>query len=427
MHFPDKIPTGALFTECANGNKDAETCISTLYSYIDWLDDIVDQDVAHGLEQSVKMSLNAFLMLSFNPFWNQHKEKLAGCLIAGFNAWIDSEFLKQHKDYRFRVAADVLKGYFMEFFYQVAFITGGYDFMRAISKKWRGVDFDAIPDTTKPCVQNTVAHAWSFPLDHGIHDQYNGEWWYFSGNLYTDSDKEIGYHYAQFRIMGQYHTHISIFKDGKVTFKYEFYHDDNRVQIAEDGYVRLDNFKGDDYLELQIGNEVKLHGKNFDGYSPKSKKKDHYTHYYSALNVRTIGRIEGEDVTGASWFDHEFGNFQEKPNFHWIFFYGHLNNGDVYHAYLIFDKGELDHIHSQITQFRKDSADRLTVFSIKGNPSITNPNFSMLTGAGTIEVKCDSSEVPPPLMKTALKTYLELPCTITLNGQESGKGYLEIT
>jgi predicted secreted hydrolase len=40
---------------------------------------------------------------------------------------------------------------------------------------------------------------WAFPRDHGRHDGYRMEWWYFSGNLTNAAGRRIGYELAFFR------------------------------------------------------------------------------------------------------------------------------------------------------------------------------------------------------------------------------------
>jgi hypothetical protein len=118
---PNK-PEGCLITECANGNEEARKVAATLYVYIDWLDNVVDGDVPTNLKEASKVSANLMMMLSFNPFWQEHKEKLAPLLLAAYDAWRQSDICKDHSDYRVRIAADVLKGYFLKVFYVIAFI-----------------------------------------------------------------------------------------------------------------------------------------------------------------------------------------------------------------------------------------------------------------------------------------------------------------
>ncbi len=41
--------------------------------------------------------------------------------------------------------------------------------------------------------------AWSFPRDHGRHDGFRTEWWYFTGNLSTPDHRPFGFELTFFR------------------------------------------------------------------------------------------------------------------------------------------------------------------------------------------------------------------------------------
>ena len=43
--------------------------------------------------------------------------------------------------------------------------------------------------------------SFSFPRDHGKHDDFNTEWWYLSGNLLSRDGNEWGYQFAIFYIL----------------------------------------------------------------------------------------------------------------------------------------------------------------------------------------------------------------------------------
>jgi len=38
-----------------------------------------------------------------------------------------------------------------------------------------------------------------FPVDHGPHNQYRSEWWYFTGNLKNPQGRQFGYELTFFR------------------------------------------------------------------------------------------------------------------------------------------------------------------------------------------------------------------------------------
>ena len=41
---------------------------------------------------------------------------------------------------------------------------------------------------------------YSFPRDHGTHDEYKTEWWYYTGHLDTDAGKRYGFELTFFRV-----------------------------------------------------------------------------------------------------------------------------------------------------------------------------------------------------------------------------------
>ncbi len=47
--------------------------------------------------------------------------------------------------------------------------------------------------------QALAPRAWSFPRDHGRHDGYKTEWWYFTGNLKAADGHRLGYQLTFFR------------------------------------------------------------------------------------------------------------------------------------------------------------------------------------------------------------------------------------
>src|SRR4051812_31253013 len=56
------------------------------------------------------------------------------------------------------------------------------------------------PATQPAFNQVTGAREWSFPKDHGRHDGFKTEWWYFTGNLREKSTgRKFGYQLTFFR------------------------------------------------------------------------------------------------------------------------------------------------------------------------------------------------------------------------------------
>ena len=53
--------------------------------------------------------------------------------------------------------------------------------------------------TTEGYARATEPGSFRFPQDHGSHDDFRTEWWYFTGNLTTAGGRRFGYQYTLFR------------------------------------------------------------------------------------------------------------------------------------------------------------------------------------------------------------------------------------
>lgn len=425
-------PQGCLIQECSNGSKEAAMCASAIFSYIDWLDNIIDKDVPISYEASAKTSLNFFMMLSYNKFWIENRIHLAPILAAAYNAWMDSEKLKNHSDYRVRISADVLKGYFMEVFYQIGFITGGYDLMRQLSEKWRGFDFDAKPDlapakTTKDASGYVDApRLWTFPKDHHEHSDFSTEWWYFSGILESDNGNKYGYHLCEFRFNGRMTQHLSLIdiESGKLEFKESFQPSVVDFDVAD--RISITRLEGVN-LEFKHTGDIFFQGK--DGLSIKSDIPNHASYYYSIRHLRTSGTINGIPVKGTSWFDHEFGHLLKPANIKWAFFYSHMPSGATINGYLIIKDDKLDKEHSSLIYVDKDG--EVGNFTGKFDCGIPTTQFPDFVIEIATKVKVIVSLITPiSTCKSSLGEYLELPCEVTLltgDEKETGFGYVEVT
>jgi len=210
-----------------------------------------------------------------------------------------------------------------------------------------------------PCVwgepqnQNTRRHPltgyeFTFPRDFYAHDDYQVEWWYFTGNLKDAAGREYGYQCSFFRVslagmkaLGQYAETPSQWSDDQIYFAhmtvadldgetFHFYERINRQGLgmagaAEDKLeVWNENWKlsGDDTSrrltarEEGYGFDLKLtpvkapviHGTGAD--KPKWNIPEKAPNYYSHTRLKTEGTLtlNGRPlaVTGTSWMDHVF-------------------------------------------------------------------------------------------------------------------------
>jgi predicted secreted hydrolase len=188
--------------------------------------------------------------------------------------------------------------------------------------------------------------AFSFPQDHGAHESFKNEWWYFTGNLYDDTGRRFGYQLTFFRISLSpqeierssnwatnqvYMAHFAISDvENREFHSFEkinrdslglagFNEDAFRISV-EDWYIEgQDNgsfpwrlFAAKEGTELSLAVEpskdIILQGEN--GLSRKSLDGNNASYYYSITRLTTEGYIDINDsrynVRGISWLDREW-------------------------------------------------------------------------------------------------------------------------
>ncbi|MEM6529675.1 MAG: carotenoid 1,2-hydratase, partial [Chloroflexota bacterium] len=192
-------------------------------------------------------------------------------------------------------------------------------------------------------------YEWNFPADHGPHEDYLTEWWYYTGNVATEDGRRFGFQFTVFRraILPDepeqdsewrsrqiYNGHVTISDfETEVFFKEERFGRgaaglagataDPRYRVwLEDWEVIALN---DDATEIRMTATVEdaafdltltrvkpivLQGEDRNGLSSKGGEASNASYYYSITRMETAGTITIEgttyDVSGLSWMDHEF-------------------------------------------------------------------------------------------------------------------------
>ena len=187
-----------------------------------------------------------------------------------------------------------------------------------------------------------------FPEDYGAHEEYQTEWWYYTGNLENAEGRHFGYQLTFFRRALQ-PADEKIFRNSDwaadqvflahfaITdvLQDEFYYSE-RIQrgaaglagaiVNEQGFsVWLENwqvrqeseegfrlFAENDGLQLDLLlsdlKGVTPQGEN--GFSPKGSETGNASYYFSQTRLESTGflKIDGQtfEVMGLSWMDHEF-------------------------------------------------------------------------------------------------------------------------
>jgi predicted secreted hydrolase len=209
-----------------------------------------------------------------------------------------------------------------------------------------------------------AGYRYEFPRDHGSHEDYAIEWWYYTGNLQAKDGRRFGYQLTFFRVgvarqpvnpsrwavRNLYMTHFAISDIGQKQFHsfdrinrtgigwagaatdaYRVWNEDWSAQL--DGREHVLSASEEDYkidLRLAPAKPEVIHGEN--GISQKGSSAGNASHYYSLTRLETAGRLtvgdETFDVTGSSWMDHEFGtSFLEEEEVGWDWFSIQLDDG----------------------------------------------------------------------------------------------------
>ena len=194
-----------------------------------------------------------------------------------------------------------------------------------------------------------VPREMKFPADHGPHNRFRTEWWYFTGNLETTDKRHFGYQFTVFRrALGkderelksdweprqiymahigltdvaddQFHESFKLSRDslklaGATAVPFKVWLEDWTVDGNEqdcEGCTQLHiQAQAEDFslnLNLSSLKPVVKHGDN--GLSRKGVTPGNASYYYSLTRLQTDGSLSVNgttyQVSGTSWMDHEW-------------------------------------------------------------------------------------------------------------------------
>lgn len=237
-------------------------------------------------------------------------------------------------------------------------------------------------------LQATAPKPLEFPQDLGPHNGYQTEWWYYTGNLTTDSGREFGYQLTFFRRALTPETaavtNASDWRSNQIYFSHftisdianqDFYpHERFSRQSAdlsgaqaapyrvwlenwsateiEPGKVQLVAEADDVALNLTLHETLPPVLQGDRGYSQKGLEPGNASYYYSIVQQQSEGTItvadETFDVTGLTWKDHEFSTSALSPGtVGWDWFSLQLNDGSALMLYgLRRENGEITDVSS---------------------------------------------------------------------------------
>ena len=219
-----------------------------------------------------------------------------------------------------------------------------------------------------------------FPEDHGPHENFRTEWWYYTGNLASAGGERFGFQLTFFRsritppgaetgqpqpasawrspqiflahaalsdITGRRYRHAELAARGVLGLAGAVRGPDHTRVFLKDWSAVIGNdvhhlqAAADDFelaLTLTPAKPPVRHGRS--GYSRKGSTPERASCYYSLTRLDTRGTVlrEGSafDVQGLSWMDHEFSSAPlESGITGWDWFSLQLDNGAELMLYLL--------------------------------------------------------------------------------------------
>ena len=293
-----------------------------------------------------------------------------------------------------------------------------------------------------------------FPRDHGAHPEYRTEWWYATGWLERAGER-LGFQVTFFRARTPWETknpskfaprqillahaaladprHGRLRHDeraardafglaGAATRNTEVWIDDWRFALERGAYrakIAAREFTLD--LALAAPEAPVLQGE--DGFSRKGPRPAEASYYYSRPQLAVSGSLDGEQVGGLAWLDHEWSSQYLAPEAAgWDWCGLNLDDGRALMAFRIRDKQGAVYYAPEGVSFTPLRSWR------SPRTGVEYPVAMRVTAGG------ESYDLAPLMDDQELDArrstgtiYWEGAVRVLRAGSEIGRGYLELT
>ena len=128
--------------EITKGNALAADFCQSFVSRVHFVDDIVDENKAPSDEALVKSEQDFLEQFMLNPWAKEFQAFLWPLMVVGFNAWLDANEWSKGRNKVLKADAEVLKSTYQEVIWFTAYLCGGREHMRSMSRKYRDVDHE---------------------------------------------------------------------------------------------------------------------------------------------------------------------------------------------------------------------------------------------------------------------------------------------
>ena len=180
----------------------------------------------------------------------------------------------------------------------------------------------------------------SFPRDHGAHPDFRSEWWYITGWL----DGAVGFQITFFRFRPEVdEANPSAFNPRRILVAHAALADPkvghlvHEERAARAGFSLADAEESrtgvwiDDWRLEQAGERynARIPGRELDfdlsflarqtvlqgdgGFSRKGLRPQEASYYYSRPHLNVVGKVNGREVNGSAWLDHEWSSAYLAP------------------------------------------------------------------------------------------------------------------
>ncbi len=289
-----------------------------------------------------------------------------------------------------------------------------------------------------------------FPRDHGSHPQFRTEWWYVTGWL----GEALGFQVTFFRFHDERQAgNPSAFTPRQILLAHAALSDPRRGRLlheeraAREGFALAHAASGatrvwiDGWSLLQEGEryEIRIPGRELDfklslvaqatvlqgeaGVSRKGRRSGETSRYYSRPQISGAGSVNGRDVSGRAWLDHEWSNAYLAPEASgWDWCGINLDDGGSLMAFRMRAKAGGVHYADPGVVFKERR------FWRSPRTGIQYPVSMAVEKDGrqyTLEPLMDDQEFDARASTGIL--YWEGAVRALEGGREAGRGYLELT
>jgi predicted secreted hydrolase len=179
-----------------------------------------------------------------------------------------------------------------------------------------------------------------FPRDHGAHPEYRVEWWYLTGWLDVPSGFQVTFFRAR---PGEESANPSSFNPRQILFAHAALSEPKRGRLVHDQRAARAGFSLaeaetertgvwiDDWSLVLEGTryQARIAARDFDfdltlfarelvlqgeaGFSRKGHRPEEASYYYSRPQLDVVGKVNGVQVSGTAWLDHEWSSAYMAP------------------------------------------------------------------------------------------------------------------